>query len=134
MFAYLAIVPAGLVVSTLDSACSGPECETSLASDVLLVVLYAASFAGVAGTSAALSLYAFAPSVGRERLIRRALVIALAAIALTLFALFALAFPIAALATFGTGAVVYAGLRYLNRSRSPDPSRNGHGRLNGHPG
>jgi hypothetical protein len=131
-FAYLAIVPAGLVISTVDSACSGSECETSLASDILLGALYVACFIGVAGTAAVLALYATGPSVARERLIRRALTLALAAVGATLFALFAFAFPAPALFTLGVGGIVYGGLRFRygpRRAGPPDPSANGHGEL-----
>ncbi|CAN5137278.1 hypothetical protein BH24ACT23_BH24ACT23_00120 [soil metagenome] len=133
-FAYLAIVPAGLVISTVDSACSGSECETSLASDILLGALYAACFVSVAGTATALALYAIRPSLVRERLIRRGLTLALAAVGATLFALFAFAFPAPALFTLGVGGIVYGGLRYRYGPRSagpPNPSANGHGELRG---
>jgi len=148
LFAYLAIVPAALVISTFDSACAGGDCETPFAQDALLVALYTACFAGIAGSSALLSLYFFQPTVRGERLIRRALVGAVAAVGTTLFALFALTFPFPALFTLGVGGVVYGVLRYLNAPQEPEPpppsqspslpspeqSSNGHGKLNGHPG
>lgn len=123
-FAYLAIVPAGLVLSTVDSACSGADCQTSLASDILFVALYGACFAAVAGTAGLLALHAASPSVKRERLIRRGLVIALAAVAATLLVLFAIAFPMAGALTLAVGGTVYGFLRF-RYGRTPDPSANG---------
>lgn len=138
VFAYLAITPAGLIFSTVDSACAGGDCQTPLAQDILLVALYAFCLAGIAGTSVLLGMYFFRQSAERERLIRKTLVGALAAVGTTLFALFALAYPIAALFTLGVGGMVFGTLTYLNGpKRKPppvEPSSNGHGKLNGHPG
>ncbi len=138
LFAYLALFPGGLVIATLDSACAGPDCDQPLAEDILLGVLYAACFLAVVACSLAMGRYFFRTTVGGELLIRRALVFALIAVGATLFAHFALALPFAALFTLGVGAAVYGTLRYLNAPEPEpepyDPSSNGHGKLNGHPG
>jgi uncharacterized BrkB/YihY/UPF0761 family membrane protein len=137
VFAYLALVPGGLLLSVADSACAGPDCDQPLAEDLVLGVLYGLCFAAMVACSGAMTLYFFRTTVSGERLIRRALLGAVAAVGLTLLAHFALAFPFAALATFGIGGAVYGTLRYLNAPRKPkgpDPSRNGHGSLNGHAG
>ncbi len=134
LFAYLAIIPAGLVASTLDPACAGGECETPLAQDVLFVALYGIACLAVAGCAGALGLYAMRPSVAGERKIRLALVSALATIGATLFALFALTEPLAALAVFAIGATTYTLISRNMREEGPPASSNGHGRLNGHPG
>jgi hypothetical protein len=85
-----------------------------------------------------MALYFFRTSVENEGWIRRALVFALAAVAATLLAQFALVFPFAALFTVAVGAGVYGSLRFFNAAKAegprPDPSSNGHGKLNGHPG
>ena len=137
LFAYLALLPGGLVVAAIDPACAGPDCDQPVAEDVLLGALYALCFLAVAGCSVVMALYFARPSVRGERIIRRALVVALAVVGATLLAHFALTFPFAALFTAGVGAAVYATLRYLNAPkgpRGPDASLNGHGKLNGHPG
>jgi len=145
LFAYLALFPGGLVISTLDSACAGPDCDQPLAEDILLGILYAACFTAVVACSVTMSLYFFRTSVHGERLIRLSLVAALIAVGATLFTQFALAFPFAALFTLGVGGVVYGTLRFLYSPEAeplePDPdlelqdhSQNGRGKLNGHPG
>ena len=138
LFAYLALLPGGLVISTIDPACAGPDCEGSLAEDILLGSLYALCFAAVVACSATMALYFFRTTVGTERWIRRALIAALAAVGLTLLAQFAVALPFAALFTVAVGAAVYGTLRWFNAPEKPDlphdPSSNGHGKLNGHPG
>lgn len=138
VFAYLALLPGGLVVATVDPACAGPDCDQPLAQDILLGVLYAACFAAVVACSVTMALYFFRTTVGGELWIRRALVTALAAVGLTLLAHFALTFPLAALFTVAVGAAVYGTLRHMNASAPEaaphDPSSNGHGKLNGHPG
>jgi hypothetical protein len=137
VFAYLALVPGGLLLSTLDSACSGGTCGTGLGSDILLTVTYAATLLAIGGTSAALSLYAFRPTVSGERRIRRMLSASVVAVAVTLLVLFALAEPLAALVTGAIGGGTYAVLSgWARRLRRPpfDPSANGHGEMNGHPG
>lgn len=137
VFAYLAIVPGGLILSTFDSACSGGTCGTGLGSDILLTATYGAAFLAIAGTSAALSLYAFRPTVSGERWIRRMLGASVATVGVAFGVLFALGEPIAALVTIAVGAGMYLLLRRGER-RPPrprfDPRTNGHGEMNGHPG
>ena len=101
LFAYLALIPGGLVISTLDPACAGPDCDQPLAEDILLGALYVLCFAAVVACSAAMVLYFFRTTVRGELLIRRALVFALAVAGATLLAQFALDFPFAALFTVG---------------------------------
>lgn len=138
LFAYLALLPGGLVISTVDPACAGPDCDQPVAEDILLGALYGLCFAAMVSCSATMALYFFRTTVANEGWIRRALVAALAAIGVTLLAQFALTFPYAALFTVAVGAAVYGTLRYLNAPEAPepprDPSSNGHGKLNGHPG
>jgi len=138
VFAYLALIPGGLVLATIDPACAGPDCDQPLAQDILLGVLYGICFIAVAGCAASMVLYFFRTTVEGELLIRRALVVALCAGGATLLAFFALTFPFAALFTAAVGAAVYGTLRYMNRPEPDepprDPSSNGHGKLNGHPG
>ncbi len=137
LFAYLALFPAGLVISTIDTACvAGTDCDQPLAQDIVLGVLYVASFTTVLGTAISMGRYFFWTTVANERWMRVALIATLAAIGATLFAQFAITFPFAALFTLGVGGVVYGTLRYMNRGddEPPDYTSNGHGKLNGHPG
>ena len=139
VFAYLALFPGGLVISTIDSACAGPDCDQPLAEDILLGVLYGLCFAAVVACSATMVLYFFRTTVSGERLIRRALV---------------------ARARDRPGRPSSPSSRSSSRSprssrwrraapstgrfgsatgpsaepEPPDPSSNGHGKLNGHPG
>jgi hypothetical protein len=83
-------------------------------------------------------LYFFRTTVRGELYIRWALMSALAVAGTILLVHFALAFPFAALFTVVVGGAVYGTLRY-RYAREPeeaphDPSTNGHGKLNGHPG
>ena len=138
-FAYLALFPGGLIVSTIDSACAGPDCDQPLAKDILLGVLYGSCFLGACACSAAMATYFFRTTVNGELWIRRALGATLVAVGATLFAHFALVFPFAALFTLAIGGVVYGTLRALygppaEEPPGPDPSQNGHGSLNGHHG
>jgi hypothetical protein len=137
LFAYLTLFPAGLVISTIDSSCvAGSDCDQPLAQDLLLGVLYVACLVTVAASALAMALYFFRTTVANERRIRVALIATVAAVGATLFVQFAITFPLAALITFGIGGAVYGSLRYMNRDDDgpPDPSSNGHGKLNGHPG
>ncbi len=136
LFAYLALIPGGLVIATLDPACAGPDCDQPLAEDILLGALYVLSFVSVVACSATMAFYFFRTTVRGELLIRRALVFAVAVAGATLLAQFALAFPFAALFTVAVGGVVYGTLRHMNAPKpvAHDPSSNGHGKLNGHPG
>jgi len=139
LFAYLALFPGGLVISTIDSVCAGPDCDQPLAEDILLVTLYVACFAALVACSAAMLLYFFRTTVRGELWIRRALVAALATVGATLFTHFALVFPFAALFTLGVGGVTFGTLKYRygpvrEPDEPPDVSSNGHGKLNGHPG
>jgi len=135
LFAYLALLPGGLVVSLIDPACAGPDCESPLAEDLLLGALYVVCFAAVVACSGVMVLYFFRTTVENEQRIRRALMFALAAVGITLLAQFALVFPFAALFTVAVGAAVYGALRRFNAPEpKPDASSNGHGKLNGHPG
>ncbi|HYH60596.1 MAG TPA: hypothetical protein VD766_01900 [Solirubrobacterales bacterium] len=138
VFAYLALFPGGLVISIIDSACAGAECDQPLAEDILLGGLYGLCFAAFVACSASMILYFFRTTVAGERLIRRALIAALATSGVTLFAQFALETPWAAFATLAVGGAVYATLRLRYGPQAepelPDASSNGHGKLNGHPG
>ena len=130
VFAYLALVPGGLVISIVDPACAGSACEQPLAAEIMLGVLYGSCFAAFVACSVAMVVYFFRTTVGGEQLIRLALIAALATAGTTLFVQFALESPIAALATLALGGAVYATLklRYGPESERalPDVSQNGH--------
>ena len=106
--------------------------------DLVLEAADGNSFAAFAACSASMVLYFYRTTLSGERIIRVALLAALVTSGLTLFAQFALESPWAALVTLAVGGVVYATLRIRYGASAepdlPDPSTNGHGKLNGHPG
>jgi hypothetical protein len=124
VFIYLALIPGGLVFATLDNSCEG--CDEDLAVTVVLTAAYVLCFLGVAATAFALAAYAVRPGVEELRRVGTALAVAAGATGVALFALFLVAFPVAAVTIAALGAGVYLWLRA--RPGPPDPSSNGHGR------
>ena len=57
VFIYLGLIPAGLIYSTLDSACAGEACSASLLSRIAFTCLYAACLLALLGTAALLADY-----------------------------------------------------------------------------
>ena len=115
LFAYLAVIPFGLVISTLDSACAGAGCETSLPSKVVFTLLYGICLLALAGTAALFAAHA-ALVTGRsqERLVGGLLASA-AIVAVVAFCLFFVAYPLGAVITLFIGATTYAGLRMFEQ-------------------
>lgn len=142
IFAYLALIPVALIGSTLDPACAGQQCETGLLSDIVFTTLYVGCAVGMLSLSGTLSLYVFRPSVVGEGWIVRTLIGAAAILALTFYALFAIASPIATGVITLIGAGTYLLLRRTRDAAKPDvpsgegkrPDLNGHRHLNGHAG
>lgn len=127
VFLYLALIPAGLVASTLDSACAGEACETSVLSRVGFTALYGLCLVALLGSALLFANHAIRLD-GRsgERLVR-SLALTGAVVGITLFVLFFVAFPLGGLVALGVAGVVYYALfRLRERDRGPDPSGNGH--------
>lgn len=127
LFAYLALVPAGLVAATADPACAGGGCETGLAGKLLLIPAYGAAFLALAASALALALYAIRPSANGEARIRRALAAAALAAGVALLVLLALAEPVATTAIGALGAGCYAALSRWRKRTTLDPATNGRG-------
>lgn len=133
-FLYLAVIPAGLVYSTLDSACAGQGCETSTASKVALTAIYGACLVAVLGTAALFAAHAASGSHRSQERLVRGLTVSAKVIGLALLALFTIAFPLGAaiaLAAAGGGFAVVHRLADRARRRIPGPGANGPGSLNG---
>ena len=124
LFAYLALIPGGLVFATLDNSCDG--CDEDLAVAIVLTLAYTLCFLGLVATSFSLASYALRPTLEAGRRVGTALAIAAGVTGLTLFALLTVAFPFAGLAIAAIGVGLYLWLRA--RPGPPDPRANGHGR------
>jgi hypothetical protein len=122
LFAYLVLIPAGLVVTTVDPSCEG--CGDSAPVAVVLTVIYGACFLALAACAATLAGYAIRPSGAAARRIATALAASAAAIGVALFALLAVSFPIAGAVIAAIGILLYTWLR--RRPGPADPRTNGH--------
>jgi hypothetical protein len=125
VFAYLTLIPAGLVIATVDPSCADGGCDESLALTVALTILYGACTLALATTAGALGGYAISPGLQAARRIAAALAVSAAAIGVALFALLAISFPIAGAVIALVGVGLYTWLR--RRPGPPDPRSNGHG-------
>jgi hypothetical protein len=125
LFAYLALIPAGLVVATVDPSCDG--CGDTAVVAIALSVVYAACFLALAACAAALADYAIRPGGAAARRIPVALAVSAGAIGVALFALLAVSFPVAGAAIAALGVALYGWLR--RRPASADPRSNGHRRV-----
>lgn len=115
LFLYLALIPAGLVYSTLDSACAGEGCETSVASRVAFSLLYAACLVAVLGTAALFAHYAATGSPAAQRRLPRALGATGAVIGTVLFVLFFVAFPLGGAVALGLASASFVLIRLGGR-------------------
>lgn len=125
LFAYLAVIPGGLVVTTVDPSCDG--CGDSAGVVVVLTVAYGACFLALATSAVAFAGYAIRPSRAAARRIGVGLAASAAAIGVALFALLAVSFPVAGALIGALGIALYTWLR--RRPAPADPRTNGHGRL-----
>lgn len=150
-FAYLALIPAGLVYSTLESACAGGSCETSLLSKVGFTILYSVCLAAVLGTAGLFAAYAVTGRVEPLGRLPPALAVTAAVIGTAVFVLFFVAFPLGGGVALAAAALGYTGVRLRMRGEGgrrggdgggggsperlapidPQPSSNGHS-TNGH--
>ena len=134
LFLYLALIPAGLIYSTLDSACSAAACETSVLSRVLFTALYAVCLAALLVTAALFADHAARGTPAAQQRLPRALAVTGSIAGIAVFALFLVAFPVPASVALAIAGAGY-GLVRLSQSRQPpappDPATNGHS-SNGH--
>jgi hypothetical protein len=133
VFGYLAIFPAGLFASTVDSACAGSGCDMSLAERLLLGVLYAGCFLALAATAVSFARCAISPQANGLVTVAPWLALSALAIGLVAFALLTLSYPVAGAALAALGALTFLWLRRLRGPTPPDPRGNGRpAGLNGH--
>jgi hypothetical protein len=121
-FLYLALIPAGLIYSTLDSACAGEGCETSVASRIAFTALYGACLAAVLGTAALFAHYAVSGSPAAERRLPRALGATGAVVGTVLFALFFVAFPLGGAVALGLALTSFILIRFRGPGSENGPS------------
>ena len=110
-FLYLAVIPSGLIYSTLDSACAGPGCEVSTLAQVLLSALYATCALVLLGAAAAFADHALHGHLETQQRLPRVLTASALVIGIALFAMFSAAYPlggaIAALLAAITGGWIW---------------------------
>ena len=116
VFGYLALIPAGLIYSTLDSACAGPGCETSIPSRVLFTLIYSACLAALLGTAGVFAHHAATGTIETQRRLPRALALTGIVVGISLVVLFVFAFPLGGAVAVAVAAAAYLGLRLHSRS------------------
>jgi hypothetical protein len=115
LFVYLAVIPAGLIFATLDSACAGPACETSVLSRIVFTLVYAACAVAILATAGLLARYTALGTPEVQRQLPRALAVTGFAIGGCAFLLFALAEPAGGLVAAALGGGTY--LAVVTRGR-----------------
>jgi len=127
---YLALIPIGLIYSTVDSACAGPGCESSTLLRLAFTVIYAACGASLLGTAALFASYALGGGLRAERRLPGALALTGIVVGTATFSLFLIAFPAGGMFALSLAAATYLMVRVTGRggaSDSRDPSTNGAG-------
>ena len=130
LFAYLALIPAGLIFSVWDDACSGPGCESSLLSRIGFTLLYGICLAAVLGTAAAFADHALRGTHATQERLRSAMTVSAFAVGGVTFVLFCIAVPLGGTIAAAVAATGYVLLR-LHGRREDAPSV-GAERVNGH--
>jgi hypothetical protein len=135
LFLYLALIPGGLIVFTLDSACAGEACETSVPAGVVLTVLYGLCLVALLAAAALFAGHARRMTVASQERLVRFLPVVGAVVGVTLYALFLVASPLYALVALALAVAAYVALR-LRRGggRGADVSGNGSLSTNGRGG
>ncbi len=127
LFLYLAVIPAGLVASTVDSACAGGGCETSLISRAGFSLLYGACTIALVGSALLFANHALRYTASSQDRLVSFLALTGAVVGATLFILFFVAFPVGGLVALAiAGATLLTLLRRRGRGSEPDVSGNGH--------
>ena len=135
LFAYLALIPGGLLVSVWDSACSGGSCETSLFSRLAFTVLYGLCLVAVLGSAAAFAGHALRGTLASQERLSRALLASAFVIGGATFVLFCVAYPLGGALAGAIAAAGYAALRLRGRDEEPPAPHvpelrtNGNGRV-----
>jgi hypothetical protein len=130
LFAYLALIPGGLIFSVWDDACSGGECESSLFSRIAFTLLYGACLAAVLGTAAAFAHHALRGTFETQERLARAMMISAFVVGGATFVLFCVAVPLGGAIA---GAIAAGGYLLLRlRQRREDTPAGGVERVNGH--
>lgn len=126
-FAYLAIIPAGLVASMIESACAGEGCASAPLSKLTFTALYGACLLAVVGCALLFAHHALRGSLATQRRLGLGLRLTAVVVSVTLLALFAAAFPLGAALALGGAAITLAVLAWLARERGglPPASSNG---------
>lgn len=129
-FLYLAVIPAVLIYSLLDSACAGEGCESSVLTQVALTVAYLACVIALIGSSALFANHARLYTFRSQEQLQRWLALTGGVVGSATFLLFTIAFPVAAMVALAVASVAYLMIR-RNRDRDrgllpPDPF--GHGK------
>jgi hypothetical protein len=136
-FLYLAVIPSGLIYSTLNSACAGPGCEVSTLAQVLLTALYASCALALLGTAAVFADHALRGRLETQQRLPRALTVSALVIGIALFAMFSAAYPLGGAIAALLAAITGGWIWLLNRTRAGPqqdgfiPSANGHRRWRG---
>ncbi len=108
VFLYLALIPGGLLLSTLDSACAGEGCDSSPAASAFFSFLYTACLITLVGTAGLFAHHAVRGSIETQQRLPRGMAASMAVIALTTFSLFAFAWPLGALLALLVAASAFA--------------------------
>lgn len=96
-FAYLAVIPGAVVGATIDSACSGSQCDYSPPVTVYLIVAFGATALALGASAITMAIYSARPSPPTERLVRTSLKASAALVGVLLLSEIALPHPVAAL-------------------------------------
>lgn len=130
LFAYLALIPAGLIFSVWDDACSGGGCESSLLSRLAFTALYAICLAAVLGTGAAFAHHALRGTLASQERLQRTMTVAAFVVGGVTFVLFCIAVPLGGAIAAAIAATGFVLLRH--RGRRPEVVPGGAERVNGH--
>ena len=117
LFAYLALIPGGLIFSVWDSACAGGDCETSLLSRLLFTLLYALCLVAVLGNAVLFAAHAARGTLESQERLPRALGASAFVVGGASFVLFWVAYPLGGTIAAGLAAAAYVALRLRGRDR-----------------
>lgn len=127
LFAYLTLIPAGLIGSTIDSSCAGAGCESSVLVRIGFTLAYALCAVALLVVAAALAHNAVRGTAETQERAQRSLALAAVIVGVATFGLLTLSFPVGGGVLFVIAAAIYLSLRCYGRTpKRPDPSTNGH--------
>jgi len=127
---YLAVIPIGLIFSTLDSACAGPGCESSTLLRLVFTLIYTALAAALLGAAWSFAVYAARGDLRAQRRLPRALALTGIVVGLATFSLFFIAYPAGGAIALSLAAATYLLVRIAGGRRDAGgrsgPSVNGY--------